>query len=349
MASIQIAGLVKKFGETPVIKGLDLTISDGEFISFLGPSGCGKSTLLFCISGLEEIDEGSIRFNGKEISDLGPRERNIALVFQDYALYPHMTVRENIAFPLRQQKLDEQTIAKQVAWAADVLGIEALLDRLPAALSGGQRQRVAVGRAIVRNPSVLLMDEPLSNLDASLRVHMRTEIRRLQKALGITVIFVTHDQEEAMVLSDRIAVMKDGVVQQFAPPMEVYTKPANQFVAGFIGSPQMNFLPADLCGGGAGQIIGVRPHDLKPTARANGGLSLTGEMLLIEPAGPFQFIDVAVGDHVVRATCTDTTGLSPGQSITLGASSDAVRLFAADSGVRINQNFMETESRIHAL
>ncbi|WP_245490581.1 ABC transporter ATP-binding protein, partial [Mesorhizobium sp. M7A.F.Ca.US.011.01.1.1] len=264
MASIKITGLNKRFGTIAVLKGLDLSINDGEFISFLGPSGCGKSTLLFCIAGLEDIDEGSIRFDNREISDLGPRERNIALVFQDYALYPHMTVRENIAFPLRQQKLDEATVGKQVAWAADVLGIEALLDRLPAALSGGQRQRVAVGRAIVRNPSVLLMDEPLSNLDASLRVRMRTEIRRLQKALGITVIFVTHDQEEAMVLSDRIAVMKDGVVQQFAPPMEVYSAPANQFVAGFIGSPQMNFLPANVCGGSSHQILCVRPPDPKP-------------------------------------------------------------------------------------
>ncbi|EJJ29836.1 ABC transporter ATP-binding protein [Rhizobium sp. CF142] len=349
MASIKIAGLNKRFGDTPVLKGLDLSINDGEFISFLGPSGCGKSTLLFCIAGLEQIDEGSIRFDSKEISDLGPRERNIALVFQDYALYPHMTVRDNIAFPLRQQKLDDTTIGKQVAWAADVLGIEPLLDRLPAALSGGQRQRVAVGRAIVRNPSALLMDEPLSNLDASLRVRMRTEIRRLQKQLAITVIFVTHDQEEAMVLSDRIAVMKDGIVQQFAPPMEVYAKPANQFVAGFIGSPQMNFLPAELCGGSTGQILGVRPHDLKPAGWTNGGLSLTGELLLIEPAGPFQFLDVSVAGHVVRATCTDPSGLSPGESITLHASADAVRYFAAEGGTRINQHYMETESRIHAL
>jgi multiple sugar transport system ATP-binding protein len=349
MASIKIAGLSKQFGTTAVLKGLDLSINDGEFISFLGQSGCGKSTLLFCIAGLEDIDEGSIRFDNKEISDLGPRERNIALVFQDYALYPHMTVRENIAFPLRQQKLDETTVGKQVAWAADVLGIEALLDRLPAALSGGQRQRVAVGRAIVRNPSVLLMDEPLSNLDASLRVRMRTEIRRLQKALGITVIFVTHDQEEAMVLSDRIAVMKDGIVQQFAPPMEVYSEPANQFVAGFIGSPQMNFLPANLCGGRSDQILGVRPHDLKPAARGNGGLTLSGELVLIEPAGPFQFLDVSIAGHVVRATCSDAAGLSAGESIILSAGADAVRYFAAEDGTRINQHFLETESRLHAL
>jgi multiple sugar transport system ATP-binding protein len=337
MASIKISGLGKRFGAVNVLKGLDLSIEDGEFISFLGPSGCGKSTLLFCISGLEDIDEGSIRFDGKEISDLGPRERNIALVFQDYALYPHMSVRENIAFPLRRQKLDEATIGRQVAWASSVLGIEPLLDRLPAELSGGQRQRVAVGRAIVRNPSALLMDEPLSNLDASLRVRMRTEIRKLQKELGITVIFVTHDQEEAMVLSDRIAVMKDGVVQQFAAPMEVYARPANQFVAGFIGSPQMNFLPGDLCGGRADHVLGVRPHDLKPVKQANGGLTLSGELLLIEPAGPVQFLDVSVGDHVVRATCADAAGLSLGERITLGAEAESLRYFASASGARVNQ------------
>jgi len=336
MASIHIANLRKCFGKVEVLKKLDLSIEDGEFISFLGPSGCGKSTLLFCISGLEEIDEGSIRFDGKEISDLGPRDRNIALVFQDYALYPHMTVRENIAFPLRQQKVAAETIAKQVAWAANVLSIEPLLDRLPAALSGGQRQRVAVGRAIVRNPSVLLMDEPLSNLDASLRVRMRTEIRKLQKDLGITVIFVTHDQEEAMVLSDRIAVMKDGVVQQFAAPMEVYTRPANQFVAGFIGSPQMNFLPADLCGGRADHILGVRPHDLKPVKEGGETMTLSGELLLIEPAGPVQFLDVSIGEHIVRATCSDPSGLALGERITIGADAAALRYFAGDNGARIN-------------
>ncbi|WGF90699.1 ABC transporter ATP-binding protein [Marinivivus vitaminiproducens] len=324
-------------------------IEDGEFVSFLGPSGCGKSTLLFCISGLEDIDEGSIRFDGREISDLGPRERNIALVFQDYALYPHMTVRENIAFPLRQQKLDEATIGRQVAWAADVLGIEPLLDRLPAALSGGQRQRAAVGRAIVRNPSALLMDEPLSNLDASLRVHMRTEIRRLQKELGMTVIFVTHDQEEAMVLSDRIAVMKDGVVQQFAAPMEIYSHPANRFVAGFIGSPQMNFLPGALCGARGDHVVGVRPHDLKPGVGGDSELSLNGTLVLIEPAGPFQFLDVMIGEQVVRATCTDTAGLTLGEGITLCADRRAVRYFTPDSGLRVDQQPMELESRSHVL
>lgn len=348
MASITISGLNKRYGIHPVLQGLELSIQNGEFISFLGPSGCGKSTLLFCIAGLEEIDEGSICFDGREMSDLGPRERNIALVFQDYALYPHMSVRDNIAFPLRQQKVDAATIDKQVAWAADVLGLEALLDRPPAALSGGQRQRVAVGRAIVRNPLVLLMDEPLSNLDASLRVHMRTEIRRLQKELGITVIFVTHDQEEAMVLSDRIAVMNNGVLQQFAEPMEVYNRPANRFVAGFIGSPQMNFLPSVLCGGRTDHVVGIRPHDLKPGAAGKDAFALRGELMLIEPAGPFQFLDIDVGGHIVRATCTDTSGLSPGTVITVSASPDALRFFEANTGLRVDQSLQDTESRLHA-
>jgi multiple sugar transport system ATP-binding protein len=337
MAAITVTGLRKSYSDLEILKSLDMSIADGEFISFLGPSGCGKSTLLYCIAGLEEINEGSIKFDGREISRLSPRERNIALVFQDYALYPHMLVRENIAFPLRQQKVDAATIAKQVQWAAETLGLEALLDRLPSDLSGGQRQRVAVGRAIVRNPSVLLMDEPLSNLDASLRVRMRTEIRRLQRELAMTVIFVTHDQEEAMVLSDRIAVMKDGVVQQFAPPMTVYNDPANRFVAGFIGSPQMNFLPADLAGSNEGTAVtvGVRPHDLTPVVGQPDGIRIAGELSLIESAGPIHFLDVMVGGHLVKASCADASGLAPGAEVVLHAPLRTVHRFANDSGLRL--------------
>ena len=338
MVAISITNLCKNYRETEVLKDLGLSIADGEFISFLGPSGCGKSTLLYCIAGLEQINDGSIRFDDQEISDLSPRERNIALVFQDYALYPHMYVRDNIAFPLRQQRVNEATVQRQVDWAAQVLGLEGLLDRLPSDLSGGQRQRVAVGRAIVRNPAVLLMDEPLSNLDAGLRVKMRTEIRRLQRELKITVIFVTHDQEEAMVLSDRIAVMKDGVVQQFAPPMTVYKDPANLFVAGFIGSPQMNFLPASRVARAEDDnvMLGIRPHDLQPADGREDGMLLTGELSLVEPAGPIHFLDVMVGDQLVKATCTDPTGLLLGGRITLYAPEDTVHRFDAASGVRTN-------------
>ncbi|WP_342236085.1 ABC transporter ATP-binding protein [Inquilinus sp. OTU3971] len=338
MTSINIRAVSKSYAQHRVLKGLDLDIADGEFISFLGPSGCGKSTLLYCIAGLEEISTGSILFDGRDISGLAPRDRNIALVFQDYALYPHMAVRDNMAFPLRQQRVGADAIRRQVAWAAELLGLEELLDRSPAELSGGQRQRVAVGRAIVRNPAALLMDEPLSNLDASLRVRMRTEIKRLQRELAVTTIFVTHDQEEAMVLSDRIAVMHDGVLQQFADPMAVYREPANQFVAGFIGSPQMNFLPGSAVSGGQddSRVVGIRPHDLTPAAEPeDGALSLTGELALIEPAGPVHFLDVLVGDRMVKATCGDPGALRPGASLTLTAADRSIHLFDRASGARV--------------
>jgi ABC-type sugar transport system ATPase subunit len=339
MSAITIESVSKSYGATPVLHALDLEIPDGAFVSFLGPSGCGKSTLLFCIAGLEEISDGRILFDGRDMTPVAARNRNIALVFQDYALYPHMSVRENLAFPLRQQKAEEQAIATQVAWAADLLGLNLFLDRSPAELSGGQRQRVAVGRAIVRHPAALLMDEPLSNLDASLRVKTRTEIKRLQRELKITVVFVTHDQEEAMVMSDRIAVMNNGVLQQFDEPMKIYRAPVNVFVASFIGSPQMNLLPGEMAPGGYGarRLVGVRPHDLAPTA--NGGLdafTLTGELALIEPAGPLHYLDVDVGGQMVKATCADPNGLCPGAAVTLSAPIQAVHLFDRESGLRVS-------------
>jgi ABC-type sugar transport system ATPase subunit len=339
MSAITIEGVSKSYGTTPVLHAFDLEIPDGAFVSFLGPSGCGKSTLLFCIAGLEEISDGRILFDGRDMTPVAARNRNIALVFQDYALYPHMSVRENLAFPLRQQKAEGQAIATQVAWAADLLGLNPFLDRPPAELSGGQRQRVAVGRAIVRHPAALLMDEPLSNLDASLRVKTRTEIKRLQRELKITVVFVTHDQEEAMVMSDRIAVMNNGVLQQFDEPMKIYRAPVNVFVASFIGSPQMNLLPGEMAPGGHGgrRLVGLRPHDLAPTA--NGGsdaFTLTGELALIEPAGPLHYLDVDVGGQMVKATCADPNGLCPGAAVTLSAPIQAVHLFDRESGLRVN-------------
>ncbi|MBN9510932.1 MAG: ABC transporter ATP-binding protein [Alphaproteobacteria bacterium] len=338
MASISIRNVSKSYGRTPVLHRLEIDIADGEFVSFLGPSGCGKSTLLFCIAGLEEITVGEIRLGDRAMGRTPPRDRNIALVFQDYALYPHMRVRDNIAFPLLQQSIAAETVRGQVAWAAELLGLETLLDRLPAELSGGQRQRVAVGRAIVRNPAALLMDEPLSNLDASLRVRMRTEIKRLQKELGLTVVFVTHDQEEAMVLSDRIAVLDGGVLQQFAEPMTVYREPANQFVASFIGSPQMNFLPGPMAGGALDDrsLLGVRPHDLVPVHRApDGVLAVEGTLALVEPAGPVTYLDVALADgSLVKATCADPRGHQPGERLTLAVPRHRVSIFDAASGVR---------------
>lgn len=338
MASITIENVSKSYGAMPVLKGLDIDIRDGEFVSFLGPSGCGKSTLLFCIAGLEAISAGSILFDGQDVSRLAPRDRNIALVFQDYALYPHMAVRDNLAFPLRQQRVAPDTVRRQVDWAAGLLGLEALLDRMPAELSGGQRQRVAVGRAIVRNPAALLMDEPLSNLDASLRVRTRTEIKRLQRELRTTVAFVTHDQEEAMVLSDRVAVMDAGVLQQFAEPMTIYRQPANLFVAGFIGSPQMNFLPgAEALGGhGPERVVGIRPFDLVPADNGPGdGFMLSGELALIEPAGPVHYLDVDVGGRMVKATCADPSGLRPGAALRLTAPRHSLHFFDVSSGLRL--------------
>ena len=329
MASVTLKGLSKNFGAVAAVASLDLEIANGEFLTLLGPSGCGKSTALACIAGLERPSAGAVIFDDQAVTDLEPHQRNVAMVFQDYALYPHMTVRENMSFGLRQHRLDGAAIAKQVDAAASILGLGPLLDRRPAELSGGQRQRVAVGRAVVRNPAVFLMDEPLSNLDAGLRVKTRTEIKQLQRNLGITSIFVTHDQEEAMVLSDRIAVMHNGQLQQRGPPMEVYRNPRNLFVASFIGSPAMNVaqaevmvsdgglacrvgeqtihLPADLVAAeNAGRVrgmsrvvLGIRPADL--LVGADRELRLKGRVFLVEPVGPVTYVDVDVGGWAVKA------------------------------------------------
>src|SRR5438046_3986966 len=242
MAGVAIRTVHKHFGSTHVIRGVDVDIADGEFCVLVGPSGCGKSTLLRMIAGLEEITEGEIAIGGRVVNRVPPKERDIAMVFQNYALYPHMTVRDNMSFALMLARQSKSEIEKRVAKAAGILGLSALLDRFPRQLSGGQRQRVAMGRAIVRDPQVFLFDEPLSNLDAKLRVQMRTEIKELHQRLKTTSIYVTHDQIEAMTIADRIAVMHDGRVEQLGEPLELYDKPKNLFVAGFIGSPAMNFL-----------------------------------------------------------------------------------------------------------
>ncbi|MFI7576550.1 ABC transporter ATP-binding protein [Micromonospora sp. NPDC049497] len=245
MADIVLDKVSKKFPDgTVAVADVDLEIADGEFVILVGPSGCGKSTTLNMIAGLEDISSGELRIGGQKVNDKAPRDRDIAMVFQSYALYPNMTVRENMAFPLRLAKLDKETINQKVDEAAKVLELTALLDRKPANLSGGQRQRVAMGRAIVRQPKAFLMDEPLSNLDAKLRVQMRTVVSRLQKQLGTTTVYVTHDQTEAMTLGDRVVIMRGGAIQQVGPPQELYDHPRNLFVAGFIGSPSMNFLHA---------------------------------------------------------------------------------------------------------
>jgi lactose/L-arabinose transport system ATP-binding protein len=246
MAELQLRGVNKSFGTVPVIKNVDLDVGDGEFVVFVGPSGCGKSTLLRTISGLEEPTSGQVFIGGEDVTDYDPAERGVAMVFQSYALYPHMTVEQNLGFGLRMGGMPREQVAARVAGAARILEIEELMQRKPRQLSGGQRQRVAIGRAIVREPKAFLFDEPLSNLDAELRVQMRIEIARLHQQLGATMVYVTHDQVEAMTLADRIVVLRAGVVEQQGSPIELYDNPDNVFVAGFIGSPRMNFVPAEV-------------------------------------------------------------------------------------------------------
>src|SRR3954463_542779 len=245
MSDLKITKLHKRYGLVPAVRGIDLEVPSGEFTVLVGPSGCGKSTLLRMIAGLEEISEGTIEIGGRVVNHVRPRDRDIAMVFQNYALYPYMNVFENIAFGLRARKTPKDEIEKRVRRAAEMLAITNLLDRLPRQLSGGQRQRVAIGRAIVRNAKLFLLDEPLSNLDAQLRDEMRSEIKRLHQELGVTMIYVTHDQIEAMTLADRIVLLKDGLVEQAGAPLDLYERPATRFVAGFLGSPKMNFIPAE--------------------------------------------------------------------------------------------------------
>ena len=285
MATIKLENLIKTYGDVEVLHNLNGEIEDGEFVVVVGPSGCGKSTLLRMIAGLEKITSGEISIGNKIVNDLEPADRDIAMVFQNYALYPHMSVRKNMGYGLKIRKIEKQEIERRVHEAAEILGIKEYLDRKPRQLSGGQRQRVAMGRAIVRDPQVFLFDEPLSNLDAKLRVQMRLEIRKLQKRLNVTSIYVTHDQVEAMTLGDRLMVLNNGVVEQFGTPIELYDNPRTIFVAGFIGSPSMNFIPAEcteknisLCNGKKieknikykGKIlVGIRPEHLEEDKKGN--------------------------------------------------------------------------------
>ena len=274
MARIQLQQLVKRYGDVEAVRGIDLEVPDGEVTVLVGPSGCGKTTTLRLVAGLETTTEGSIRIGEREVTKLEPKERDLAMVFQNYALYPHMTVRDNIAFGLKARQTERAEVERRVAEAAELLGVESLLGRKPAALSGGQQQRVAIGRAIVRQPSAFLFDEPLSNLDAKLRVEMRTEILRIQRELGATIVHVTHDQEEAMTLAHQVVVMNNGLIEQVGSPGEVYRAPATEFVARFIGSPEMNVLTVESArevlgltpDGGSAVRIGVRPEDIQPAA-----------------------------------------------------------------------------------
>lgn len=298
MAEIVLDSVSKKFPDgTVAVADVDVQITDGEFVILVGPSGCGKSTTLNMIAGLEDISSGDLYIDGERVNDKAPKDRDIAMVFQSYALYPNMTVRQNMSFPLRLAKLDKATIERKVTEAARILELEDLLDRRPANLSGGQRQRVAMGRAIVRSPKAFLMDEPLSNLDAKLRVQMRTQVSRLQKKLGTTTVYVTHDQTEAMTLGDRVVVMRGGRVQQVGPPQELYDRPRNLFVAGFIGSPAMNFLDAELADGSLRTVLGEVP--LSDRARQALGRARSGRQLIIG-VRPEHFEDASLLDRRQR-------------------------------------------------
>ncbi|MBX2838458.1 MAG: sn-glycerol-3-phosphate ABC transporter ATP-binding protein UgpC [Gammaproteobacteria bacterium] len=331
MARIQLSNVHKNFGATKVIRGVDIDIEDGEFVVFVGPSGCGKSTLLRLIAGLEDITSGELRIDDRVVNELQPKERGVAMVFQSYAIFPHMTVRENIAFGLTIRKEDKHEIERKVSAAARMLQMEELLDRRPSQLSGGQRQRVAIGRAIVRDPTVFLFDEPLSNLDAALRMSTRQEISSLHHQLKTTMIYVTHDQVEAMTLADKIVVLKNGEVMQVGAPMELFHHPANLFVAGFLGAPSMNFMDvtvqacddqfATVSGSSVQDIsvphrgrrlevgqhatLGVRPQHLKPVGPGAG--CLTGTVLLTERLGSETVIDVKLetGDKIIAALPED--------------------------------------------
>ena len=285
MARVELTGVHKRFGEIEVLRDVTLDLADGAFVAFVGPSGCGKTTLLRCIAGLEQTDEGAIRFDGRDVTDVAPARRGAAMVFQSYALYPHKTVFENMAFGLRMARRPRAEIEDRVRTAARTLQIDELLDRKPRALSGGQRQRVAIGRAIVREPGVFLFDEPLSNLDASLRLQMRLEIARLHREIAATMIYVTHDQVEAMTLAETIVVLRDGRVEQAGSPRELYLSPASRFVAGFLGSPQMNFIPVRPAADGSGKprVVLSSGRSMALTSRADGGQAEDGLTLGVRP------------------------------------------------------------------
>jgi multiple sugar transport system ATP-binding protein len=343
MASVRLAGVRKVYPNGHVAAhGLDLEIPDGEFMVLVGPSGCGKSTALRMIAGLETPTGGRIFIGDREVTALPPQERDIAMVFQTYALYPHMTVRENLAFGLRMRGADRGVIGQRVDQAARVLGLEPHLGFKPAQLSGGQRQRVALGRAIVREPKVFLFDEPLSNLDAKLRVETRAELARLHRRLGATVVYVTHDQEEAMTLGGRVTVMRDGLIQQVAPPMELYRRPANQFVAGFVGSPAMNFLPGELVPGMSqtprnGAILGVRPHDVALVPEGTGDLDAWVDV--VEPRGSELLVYLRLGaDHEgpeLRVVAPPEPPIEPERVVGLRVDKERLHWFERESGKRV--------------
>ena len=357
MAEVLVRDVRKSFASTEVIHGVDIDIADGEFVVLVGPSGCGKSTLLRMIAGLEKITSGEVSIGGRVVNMVPPKERDVAMVFQNYALYPHMKVVDNMAFSMKLRGAEQATIDQRVQAAAEILGLVPFLDRYPRQLSGGQRQRVAMGRAIVRDPQVFLFDEPLSNLDAKLRVQMRTEIKELHQRLKTTSIYVTHDQIEAMTMADRIVVMHDGIVEQIGEPLELYDNPANMFVAGFIGSPAMNFSVGTVRANGGPAVVetdggvslplregwdgqhgqrvvyGVRPEHLSLGNDSDRGI--TSEIAVVEPTGAETLLVSRAADGELQAVFRDRYAVRPGETITLVPDLDKVHLFDADTGRKI--------------
>jgi multiple sugar transport system ATP-binding protein len=329
MADVRFDKVAKRFGKVEVIGGVDLEVPDGSFTVFVGPSGCGKSTLLRLVAGLENVSSGSIFIGGEDVTDLRPIDRGVAMVFQSYALYPHLSVFENIAFGLRLAKTPNDEVKARVGAAAETLQLTELLDRKPRALSGGQRQRVAIGRAIVREPQVFLFDEPLSNLDAALRTQMRVEIAELRTRLGTTTIYVTHDQVEAMTLADQIVVLNKGSIEQVGSPLELYEKPANTFVAGFIGSPKMNLLGGPSAENRNAALVGVRPEHIRLTEEGSGEWS--GDVLVAEHLGSDTFLHVRVdGNEPIVVRVTGEVKRDKGSRVFLTPEPDRLHLFDAE-------------------
>ena len=354
MAEVAIRDVYKSYGSVEVIHGVNVEINDGEFVVLVGPSGCGKSTLLRMIAGLEEISGGEIGIGGRVVNDLRPKDRDIAMVFQNYALYPHMTVAKNMGFSLKLRRESKDVIDQKVKRAADILGLEDLLERLPKQLSGGQRQRVAMGRAIVRDPQVFLFDEPLSNLDAKLRVQMRTEIKELHQRLKTTTVYVTHDQIEAMTMADKIVVLRDGVVEQIGTPLELYDQPANQFVAGFIGSPSMNFIEGEIKGSDGSTTFvadnGIELPTPEVSASASGRQASFGirpehliladdgfpaEVHVVEPTGSETQVFMKLGQQDIVGVFRERIDVAPGKMLHLKADPALVHLFDKDTGARL--------------
>ncbi|RWX81014.1 sn-glycerol-3-phosphate ABC transporter ATP-binding protein UgpC [Neorhizobium lilium] len=351
MATVNIQNIQKNYGAVKVIHGIDIDISDGEFVALVGPSGCGKSTLLRMIAGLEEVSGGEIRIGPREVSHIPARDRDIAMVFQNYALYPHMTVEENMGFALKLKKADVAEIKSKVGRAAAILGLEKLLDRYPKQLSGGQRQRVAMGRAIVRDPAVFLFDEPLSNLDAKLRVQMRGEIKTMHQRIGTTTIYVTHDQVEAMTMADKIVVLHDGHIEQIGAPLDLYDRPANIFVAGFIGSPAMNFidgrieegafrtskglilpLPQTLPSipGGRDLVYGIRPEHIRASTQG-----IEGRAILVEGTGSELFVRLDAKGEDIACLFRERLDIGFGDTVFAEIDPTKAHLFDKQTGRRI--------------